>query len=221
VWQSVDNIIAMERSLKAFWAALQEDLDRIGGDNLAFEEVEQHSSTRDADYYWAYIDERRSYRLDASVAGGGWVLKGVLSVRIELWRAVGEQAQSPWPHAKTPLVYVGFHRYPDPGIEQPGYYGVGDSSFGLDHCGRPYHENEDVPYRARTPLWIWDAIPEGVNEWIQSSWFFAVPLAALGSHDALREQITEPLRELLIGNRAPEDAFRGKRALPAVAANGE
>ena len=113
----------------------------IGGDNLAFEEIEQHSSTRDADYYWAYTDERRSYRLDASV-GGGWVLKGVLSVRIELWREAGEHAESLWPQAKTPLVYVAFHRYPDPGFEQPGYYGVGNANFGLDQYGKPYHDGE-------------------------------------------------------------------------------
>lgn len=33
-------------------------LIEVKRDNLAFEEFEQHSSKRDADYYWAYIDER-------------------------------------------------------------------------------------------------------------------------------------------------------------------
>ena len=52
VWQSVDNIVGMERSLGAFWAALQDELDGIGGDNLAFVEGERHSSTSGADDYW-------------------------------------------------------------------------------------------------------------------------------------------------------------------------
>ena len=59
-----------------------------------------------------------------------------------------------------------------------------------------------------------------MDRWIESSWFFAVPLVALSSYDQLRAQITEPLRELLFENRAPEDVFRDKRALPAVAGKG-
>ena len=80
--------------------------------------------------------------------------------------------------------------------------------------------NEGSPYRARTPAWIWNPIPEDVDQWIESSWFFAVPLVAIDSYDELRKQITEPLRELLIDNRAPEEVFRGKRALPAVVGKG-
>ena len=55
-----------------------------------------------------------------------------------------------------------------------------------------------------------------MDEWIASSWFFAVPLVAIRSHDDLQEQITEPLRELLIENRAPEDVFRERHTIPAV-----
>ena len=69
-------------------------------------------------------------------------------------------------------------------------------------------------------MWIWDDIPDDVDEWIESSWFFAVPLVEIGSYDALREQITEPLRQLLFENRSPEDVFRDRRAIPTVAAEG-
>lgn len=74
---------------------------------------------------------------------------------------------------------------------------------------------EDARYLARTPLWVYDEIPDSVDEWIKSSWFFAVPLVEIGSYDALRAQITEPLRELLMENRPPEEVFRGRRAIPA------
>ena len=68
--------------------------------------------------------------------------------------------------------------------------------------------------------WIWDDIPDDVEVWIQSSWFFAVPLVAIDCYEALREQVTEPLRELLMENRVPEDVFRGKLAVSAVPAKG-
>ena len=45
VWQSVENIVGLERSLGAFWAALVDELDVIGGDSLAFVEGEHGSST--------------------------------------------------------------------------------------------------------------------------------------------------------------------------------
>ncbi len=112
------------------------------------------------------------------------------------------------------------HRYPDPGSDDVSYYGVVKNRFGLDRHGKPYHEGEDVGYRARTPLWIWDDIPDDVDEWIQSSWFFAVPLVAIDCYEALREQVTELLRELLIENRVPEEVFRGKLVVPAVPAKG-
>ena len=220
VWQSIDNIIGMERSLKAFWVALQEELDVIGGDHLAFVEGEQHSSRSDTDYYWVYTSECRSYRLKASDGGNDEALKGVLSIRIELWRKAEEHAESLWPHAKTPLIYVAFHCPSDPDSAEVEYYGVEDGNFGLDQHGEPYDESEEGnPYRARTPLWIWDEIPEDVDEWIESSWFFAVPLVAIRSYHDLQEQITEPLRALLIENRAREDVFRNSHAIPARALN--
>ena len=135
-------------------------------------------------------------------------------------REAGEHADFVWPHAKRPLVYVAFHRYPDPGSDEVSYYGVIKTRFGLDQHGKPYHEGEDVPYRASAPLWIWDDIPDDVGEWIDSSWFFAVPMVEIGSYDALREQITEPLRQLLFENRSSEDVFRDRRAIPTVAAEG-
>ena len=48
----------------------------------------------------------------------------------------------------------------------------------------------------------------------------AVPLVAIDCYEALREQVTEPLRELLMENRVPEDVFRGKLAVSAVPAKG-
>ena len=63
-------------------------------------------------------------------------------------------------------------------------------------------------------------VAEDVAEWIKGSWFFAVPLVAMSSYDDLREQITEPLRELPIENRAPEDVFRDRRSISAVAVEG-
>ena len=144
-----------------------------------------------------------------------------MSIRIELWRTVEARAESAWPHAKTPLIYVAFHRYPDAESDDEGYYGEDDSDFGLDQYGKPYHGGEEgSPYRARTPLWIWDEVSQDVDDWIKSSWFFAVPLSALRSYDDLREQVTEPLRELLIENREPEDVFRATQAIPAVAVKG-
>ena len=217
VWQSVNNIVGIERSLGAFWAALQDELDVIGAENLAFVEGEHHSSTSGADDYWVYTGECRSYRLEASDNGDEGVLKGVVPIQIELWRSIEEHPEPVWLHAKTPLIYVAFHRYPDPDSDGVGYY----SNFGLDQYGTPYHEDEEgSPYRERTPLWIWDKIPQDVNEWSDSSWFFAVPLIAIRGYDDLREQITEPLRRLLIENRRPEDVFRERRAIPAVAVEG-
>ena len=221
VWQSVENIRGMERSLRAFWAALVDELDVIGGDNLAFVEGNGHSSTSGADDCWVFTGECRSYRLEASDAGDEPVTRGVVSVRIELWRTVEEQTESVWPHAKTPLIYVAFHGYPGAESDDAGYYGVNDSDFGLDQCGRPYHDGEDgSPYRARTPLWISNEISQDVDDWIESSWFFAVPLIAIRSYDDLREQLTGPLRELLVENQEPEDVFRATRAIPAIAVEG-
>ena len=217
IWQSVENIAGLHGSLKAFWTALLEELDVIGGGDMDFVPYKAHSSM--APGGWVYVVECRTYRLEAR-DGDAVVLKGVVSVQIELWRTAGEHADSVWSHAKTPLVYVAFHRYPDPGSDVVGYYGVIKTRFGLDQHGKPYHEGEDIPYRARTPLWIWGDIPDDVDEWIDSSWFFAVPMVEIGSYDALREQITEPLRQLLFDNRAPEDVFRDGRAIATVAAEG-
>ena len=221
VWQSVENIVGMERSLRAFWAALVDELDVIGGDNIAFVEGEHNSSTSGADDYWVYTGECRSYRLEASDGDAERVPKGVVSIRIELWRTAEEHSESVWPHAKTPLIYVAFHGYPDPDSDDAGYYGVDNSDFGLDQYGKPYHDGEEgSPYRARTPLWISDEVSQDVDDWVASSWFFAVPLIAIRSYDDMREQITEPLRELLIENREPEDVFRATHAVPAVAVEG-
>ena len=119
------------------------------------------------------------------------------------------------------MIYVAFHRHPDSDSDDVDYYGVDKRNFGLDEHGRPYHAGEEgSPYRARTPLWIWDGIPKDVDAWIESSWFFAVPLIVMTSYDDMREQITEPLRRLLIENREPEDVFRGTQAIPAAAVDG-
>ena len=140
-----------------------------------------------------------------------------MSVRIELWRTAGEHSESVWSYAKTPLIYVAFRRHPDSDSDDVDYY----ADFGLDEHGRPYHAGEEgSPYRARTPLWIWDRIPKDVDAWIESSWFFAVPLIVMTSYDDMREQITEPLRKLLIENREPEDVFRATQAIPAATVDG-
>ena len=216
IWQSIENIVGMHRSLKAFWEALQEELDAINGDEMEFVPSKAHSLF--APGGWVFDVECRTYRLQTRDGGDEATLKGVVSVQIELWRKAGEHDDTVWSYATTPLVYVAFHRYPDPGSDDVSYYGVVRNRFGLDRHGKPYHEGEDVGYHARTPLWIWDDIRDDVDEWIQSSWFFAVPLVAIDSYDALREQVTEPLSELLIENRAPEEVFRGKLAVPAVPA---
>ena len=170
VWQSIDNIVGMERSLRAFWAALVDELDVIGGDNLAFLQHERHWSTSDPDDPWVYTGDCRSYRLEAGDGADDWVLKGVVSVRIELWRKAGAHSDSLWPHARIPLVYVAFHRHPDPDSDDVDYYGLDGEGFGLDEHGTPYHGGEaGSPYRARTPLWIWDEIPKDVDAWIESS----------------------------------------------------
>ena len=221
VWQSIDNIVGMERSLRAFWAALVDELDVIGGENLAFRKNEDHYSTSGTDEAWVYTGECRSYRLEAGDGADDWVLRGVVSVRIELWRKAGAHSDSVWPHAKSPLVYVAFHRHRDSDSDDVDYYGVDEQDFGLDEHGMPYHVGEaGSPYRARTPLWIWDRIPKDVDAWIESSWFFAVPLTAMTSYDDMREQITEPLGKLLIDNREPEDVFRATQALPAATVEG-
>lgn len=211
VWQSIDNIVGMERSLQAFWVAVQEELDAIGGDAMAFVEEDAHSSTNNPEYHWAYTGECRPYRVETSDGDGDPVLKGVVSVRIELWRKAGERSESVWRHAKTPFVYVAFHRYPDPDSDGVGYYGVDDRDFGLDQYGKPYHEGEEGDsYRARTPLWVWNRIADDVDEWIKSSWFFAVPLVEISSYDELREQITEPFGSCCSGTgRRRRSSVRG------------
>ena len=218
IWQSIENIAGMHGSLKAFWTALLEELDVIGGADMDFVPYKGHSLMAPGN--WVYVVECRTYKLQGRDGGDEGVLKGVVSIKIELWREADEHGDSAWSHAKTPLVYVAFHRYPDPGSDEVSYYGIIKAKFGLDQHGKPYREGEDVPYRARTPLWIWDDIPDDVDEWIDSSWFFAVPLVEIGSYDALREQITEPLRQLLFENRPPEDVFGDRRAIPTVAAEG-
>ncbi len=221
IWQSIDNIVGMERSLRAFWAALVDELDVMGGDNLAFVEHAHHSSTSDADDAWVYTGHCQSYRLEAGDGADDWALKGVVSVRIELWRKAEAHSESAWPHAKIPLVYVAFHRHPGSDSDDVDYYGVDEKDFGLDERGTPYHGGEaGSPYRARTPLWIWDEIPMDVDAWLESSWFFAMPLIAMTSYDDMREQITEPLRKLLIENREPADVFRATQAIPAAAVDG-
>ena len=220
IWQSINNIVGMERSLRTFWSALVDELDVMGGDNLAFTEHEHYSSTSGADEYWVYTGDCRSYRLEARDGADDRVLKGIVSVRIELWRKAGAHSVSAWPHATIPLVYVAFHRHPDSDSEDVDYYGVGEEDFGLDEHGTPYHGGEaGSPYRARTPLWIWDEIPKDVGAWIESSWFFAVPLTAMTSYDDMREQLTEPLRRLLIENHEPEDVFRASQAVLAAVEN--
>ena len=216
VWQSVDNIIRMERSLGAFWAALADELDVIGGDDLAFVEGKHNESTSGADDCWVYTGECRSYRLEVTDGGDERVLKGVVSVRIELWRPAAEHSESSWPYAKIPLIYVAFHRHEDSDSDDLDYY----TDFGLDRHGKAYHDGEEgSPYCARPPLWIWNEIAADEGEWIRSSWFFAVPLIAMISYDDLRNQITEPLRELLFMNRAPEDVFRDRGAVRTGAAD--
>ncbi len=218
IWQSIDNLVGMEHSLRTFWAALVDELDVIGGDNLAFAEHEHHSSTSDADEPWVYTGDCRSYRLEARDGAHDRVLKGIVSVRIELWRKARSHSEPLWPYAKIPLVYVAFHRHPASDSDDVDYYGVDGKDFGLDEHGTPYHLGEaGSPYRARTPLWIWDGVPKEVDAWIESSWFFAVPLLAMTSYDGMREQIPEPLRRLLIENREPEDVFLATQAIPAAA----
>ena len=118
IWQSIENIAGMHGSLKAFWTALLEELDVIGGADMDFVPHRDHSSM--APGGWVYVVECRTYRLEKR-DGDAVVLKGVVSVQIELWRTAGEHADSAWPHAKTPLVYVAFHRYPDPGSDEVSY----------------------------------------------------------------------------------------------------
>lgn len=221
VWQSIDNIVGMERSLDALWGAVADELDAIGTDAaMTFVEDEEDrssSTTHDFDSGgWVYTGECRVYRLELNHGGDTPVLKGVASIRMELWRKAGERAEAAWRYAKTPLIYVAYHGNADSDPEDQGRYGQEGGKFGLDQYGNPYDKSEeDARYRARTPLWIYDEIPDAVDEWIKSSWFFAVPLVEISSYDELRAQITEPLRELLMENRPPEEVFRGRRAIPA------
>ena len=107
VWQSIENIVGVQSSLKAFWAALLDDLDVAGGNNMGFVQHKAHASM--APGGWVYTVECRTYRLeerDGGEEGGLQGLKGVLSVQIELWREVGEHAEPEWPHARTPLMYI-------------------------------------------------------------------------------------------------------------------
>ena len=78
VWQSIDNIVGMERSLRAFWAALVDELDVAGGAGLAFVEGEEHWSWS-ADE-WVCTSGCRTYRLKTSDGDDEHVLKGVVSV---------------------------------------------------------------------------------------------------------------------------------------------
>ena len=45
-------------------------------------------------------------------------------------------------------------------------------------------------------------------------------MIVMTSYDDMREQITEPLRKLLLENREPEDVFRATQAIPAAAVDG-
>ena len=221
VWQSIDNIVGMERSLDALWGAVADELDAIGTDAaMTFVEDEEDPSWSTAHDFdsgsWAHTGACRFYRLESNDGGDAPVLKGVASIRMELWRKAGERAEAVWRYAKTPLIYVAYHGNADSDPEDHSYYGQAGWEFGLDQYGNPYDRSEeDARYRARTPLWVYDEIPDAVDEWIKSSWFFAVPLVEISSYDELRAQITEPLRELLIENRSPEEVFRGRRAIPA------
>ena len=44
IWQSIENIAGLHGSLKAFWTALLEELDVIGGGDMDFVPYKAHSS---------------------------------------------------------------------------------------------------------------------------------------------------------------------------------
>lgn len=205
IWQSVDNLLALERSINAFWRAFEEEIQQkerpICGADLVSVSRGGGSSSPES---WVGLSQYGIYALRRRRQNARPF--GHVSVRIELWRE-GAGGEVFWSFARRPLIYVGFC---------PANDWWDDDGLRLDSRGAPI---EGVfPLReGNDRLWIWgDETDLKTAALSERSWFFAVPLESIGTREAIREEIISPVDALFRGELP--DSVSGLRN--AVTSNG-
>ena len=201
IWQTLENMRALDRDIPALWNDILEALKKIDGiDHID----EIGKSSREHPNGWAFISEYGVYALRIGRRNARPL--GAVTIQIELGR---EAAGTPWwQHAREPIVYVGFE--PDAG---DAWDGVG---LGIDADGQPV--GGEYITLAEPMLWEWDRDRSSPRPWAERSWFYCVPLAAIEDRDRIRHEITGPLEALLQG-KAPEQAFLGTSVVRFEASN--
>lgn len=106
---------------------------------------------------------------------------------------------SSWVHARRAFLTCAYAPNFDYGWE------VEHVVIGMD--GRPIsEESRDCTSHADGRLLEWE---NSDQPWPQRSWFFSVPLMAIDGHDALRKEVVDPIKNLLLHNQSPDDVLSG------------
>lgn len=202
VWNTIANMRALDTSLGLFFEVLKSEIGNQDCWELWGSKEDAPSKTPNN---WCSYALYMRYSLRKIPRGRGRNRgPGDLTVGVELWREVAEQ-EDLWEQAKQPLIYVGF---------SPGKNDWWSDDMALDCRGSPaWHSDEkvvspteDTPYLRR-----WSDNDRG--RWSRRSWFFALPLCAIGRREDIETEIMVPLRALLVDNSGPGTAFDGTRAI--------
>ena len=129
---------------------------------------------------------------------------------MELWREVAGR-ETPWEHAKQPLIYVGFSPGNDYWSDDMALDGLGSPTWYPD--GEVDPQTENYPY-----LWTWNG--KDKDRWSLRDWFFVLQLCSIECREDIENEIMAPLRSLLADNGDTNMAFDGKRALRTITAAG-
>ena len=202
IWNTLENMRRLDASLASFDDVLKAQLARRF--HVKWIDLNQpyyHWTEND----WACYAYWCAYKLRGTPHGArrrSYV--GAATFKIELWRPADDHS-TPWCHPKTPLIYVAFSpNHKDPWEE-----------VGLDQYGNPLVVDDvriDCPRQDSIWLWEWT----GNNRqplWRNRSWFFAVPLTAVNSHETVGAEIVDPLGALVLTELPAAEIFAERMAI--------
>ena len=208
VWNTIANMQALDASLGSFFEVTESEIGRQ--DCWRFRDSDEVECLSTPNGWCSYASYVRYSLLRIPRGERRQRGPGNLTVGVELWREVASQ-ESPWEHAKQPLVYVGFC----PGNDYWSY------DMALDPLGEStwYSDSEIAPPEDDDPyLWIWNCDDE--DRWSLRRWFFVLQLCSIECREDIEKEIITPIRSLLVDNTDPNIAFDGTQAVRTVVAAG-
>ncbi|TFF27383.1 hypothetical protein E3C22_02690 [Jiella endophytica] len=147
---------------------------------------------------WAY--SRTGYHFKIHKLVGRQRLPSQLLFVFDLARP---EIPSSWAHARRAFLTCAYAPKFDTGWE------VDEVAIGMD--GRPIsEESRGCTRHADGRLLEWE---NADKPWLNRTWFFTVPLMAIDGHDALRKEVVDPIKNLLLHNQSPDDVLSGGSAI--------